>query len=164
MTGALALLNDRPGGLSIVHQAGEEEWQSVANAYADMKRKAEIRPFLHDMGARYDWADVVVSRSGAGAVSEIAANGRAAVLIPYPYAAGGHQRMNAMWLVRKGGALLIEEREEDAAERLAETLCSFRDDRTLLREMALRSRQAGRQDAAGRVVDVCVELLNEKGE
>lgn len=162
VTAALALPALKDGKLAVVHQTGREDRQSVADAYAAMGLAADVREFIDDMGEQYDWADVVVSRSGAGAVSEISANGRPALFIPYPHAAGGHQQRNARWLVERGGALMIDEGEEGAAARIAGALATFLGDRSRLREMALRSGQAGRKDAARRIVDECVGLLTEK--
>lgn len=163
VTAALALPALTGARLTVVHQAGRDDRRTVAEAYAAMGRRADVREFIEDMGAQYDWADVVVSRSGAGAVSEISANGRPALFIPYPHAAGGHQQRNARWLVERGGALMIEEGEEGAAARLAEALAALWSDRGRLREMALRSRQAGTKDGARRIVDACAGLITKEG-
>lgn len=157
----------RPGvdrsRLAVVHQAGEEDHRSVTEAYEALAFEADVRSFIDDMGRAYDWADVVISRSGAGAVSEIAASGRAALFIPYPHAAGGHQQANARWLAGRGGAVIVDEGEENAAGRVAEELRRFQDDRERLRDMARRSGKAGRKDAAGRIIDECVALVEKEG-
>ena len=163
VTKAMNIMGGEGRELSILHQAGREDCRDVAAAYDAMGVTADVREFIEDMGEHYDWADVVVSRAGAGAVSEIAANGRPALFIPYPHAAGGHQHRNARWLVDRGGAQLIDERERCAAANLAEALRRLKGDRNVIREMARKSRQAGRRDAARLIVDECVELLNKRG-
>src|SRR6266404_4628947 len=89
-----AALADVPG-LSIVHQTGAEAEASVRAAYAAVGIRADVRPFIADMGAAYAAADVVVCRAGATTIAELAALGKPAILVPYPYAADDHQRANA---------------------------------------------------------------------
>jgi len=116
---ALPLLADVSDRLAIVHQTGEADFPEAQAAYA-ASRFADARAvaFIDDMPARLEGADLVVCRSGAGTVFELAAAGRASVLVPYPFAAGAHQDRNAEWMARSGAAIVVPDRELDGA-RLA---------------------------------------------
>jgi UDP-N-acetylglucosamine--N-acetylmuramyl-(pentapeptide) pyrophosphoryl-undecaprenol N-acetylglucosamine transferase len=111
------------------------------------------------MNTRYAWADVVIARAGAGTIAELAANGRPAILVPFPRSAAGHQGANARWLAERGGAMVVEETRTEAPRHLAEALGGLARDRGRLREMAACSRRAGIRGAAARIVSECYELL-----
>jgi UDP-N-acetylglucosamine--N-acetylmuramyl-(pentapeptide) pyrophosphoryl-undecaprenol N-acetylglucosamine transferase len=81
-----------------------------------------VVPFIDDMAGAYDWADVIVSRSGASSVAEISCVNRPTVFVPYPFQQGTHQSDNAMVLVQQGKAVLIEESQPNFPTRLRETL------------------------------------------
>ncbi len=163
VTEALPVLREEDCPVRFLHQSGEEDVEWVAEAYARAGFAAEVRSFLEGMGDRYSWADLVVSRAGAGAVSEIAAAGRPAVFVPYPFAAAGHQRENARWLQERGGAEIVEESDAGAAGALAGLIVKLSQERAELRRMAARSLRAGRRDAAARIVDECQKFLNRQG-
>ena len=110
------------------------------------------------MAQAYDWADLVVCRSGALTVSELAAAGVAAVLVPFPHAVDDHQTRNAEFLVEAGAAVMLPE-QGLTAERLAETLEQLLADRAGLLDMAVRGRAVAVPDSASRVADLCTEYL-----
>ena len=110
-----------PTVLRIVHQTGEAERADVGAAYAASQREAEVLAFLDDMPTRFAEADLVVSRSGATTCAELAAAGRAAILVPFALAADDHQRQNAGALEAAGAARMIEEKDL-TGPGLAETL------------------------------------------
>jgi UDP-N-acetylglucosamine--N-acetylmuramyl-(pentapeptide) pyrophosphoryl-undecaprenol N-acetylglucosamine transferase len=114
------------------------------------------------MGAAYAAADVVVCRAGATTLAELTALGKPAVLVPYPYAADDHQRKNAESLVKRGAATMILDRAL-SAEGLATTIARLRGDPQELAAMSEAARALGRPDAAERVVDVCLELVQKRG-
>jgi UDP-N-acetylglucosamine--N-acetylmuramyl-(pentapeptide) pyrophosphoryl-undecaprenol N-acetylglucosamine transferase len=95
----------------IWHQTGKEKLQTITDLYAEKGVKAQIDGFIDDIGAAYAWADLVISRSGAISVSEIAAAGIAAILVPYPHAANKHQHANARHITSTDGAIIIEQAE-----------------------------------------------------
>ncbi len=159
VAGALPSLAAAGLDLSFVHQSGEPERESVAAAYRAAGLSAEVASFFDMMGERYGAADLVIARAGAGTIAEIAANGRPAILIPYPHAAGDHQRVNARWLADRGGALLVEEQAADAPAELARAISVLAGDRERLRLMAGASAAVGVRDAAARIVDECRRLL-----
>jgi UDP-N-acetylglucosamine--N-acetylmuramyl-(pentapeptide) pyrophosphoryl-undecaprenol N-acetylglucosamine transferase len=94
----------------VVHQCGERWTDEVRERYRSVRLSSRVRvvPFIDDMPSALGSADLVIARSGASAVSEICAVGRPSVLIPYPFAAGNHQRHNALALQRAGAAQLVE--------------------------------------------------------
>jgi UDP-N-acetylglucosamine--N-acetylmuramyl-(pentapeptide) pyrophosphoryl-undecaprenol N-acetylglucosamine transferase len=149
--------------MTFVHQTGAEDRGWVEEAFHKAGIDSQVRTFVDGMGARYGWADLVISRAGAGAVSEVAAAGRPAIFVPFPHATGGHQRKNAMWLVKKCGGRLIEESDPEGPARLAGMLEEFHLNRDRLREMAAKSGGAGRRDAAERIVEECTELVHGQG-
>jgi UDP-N-acetylglucosamine--N-acetylmuramyl-(pentapeptide) pyrophosphoryl-undecaprenol N-acetylglucosamine transferase len=160
VTAALPMLGPSGRDMVFIHQTGVDDRGWVEKAYHEAGIEAEVRTFVDGMGGKYRWADLVVSRAGAGAVSEIAAAGRPAILVPFPHAAGGHQRRNAAWLTGKGGGMLIEESDPEGSKRLAGALAELHGNRTRLRKMAAESSGAGRRDAAARIVEECTELVH----
>jgi UDP-N-acetylglucosamine--N-acetylmuramyl-(pentapeptide) pyrophosphoryl-undecaprenol N-acetylglucosamine transferase len=159
VAGALPALAAVGLAVSFVHQSGETEREAVAAAYRGAGLSAEIAGFFNAMGERYGAADLVIARAGAGTIAEIAANGRPAILIPFPHAAGDHQRVNARWLADRGGALIIEEQAPDAPGELARAIAALAGDRERLRAMAQASAAAGVRNAAARIVDECRRML-----
>jgi UDP-N-acetylglucosamine--N-acetylmuramyl-(pentapeptide) pyrophosphoryl-undecaprenol N-acetylglucosamine transferase len=142
----------------IVHQTGAEDERFVADAYGTYSGPHEVRAFLDDMPARLAAADLVVSRAGATTLSELAAAGRPAVLVPYPFAADDHQRLNAEAVRDAGAALVILDRDLDG-DRLAEAIVSLAADPGRRREMGEAARRLARPDAAERIADVAEALL-----
>lgn len=147
----------------VVHQTGEAELESVRRRYRERGIEADVRPFIDDMAKAYADSDLVVCRAGATTIAELTALGKPAILVPYPYAADDHQRKNAESLVRRGAAMMILDREL-SAENLAATIGGLRDDGARLHAMAEASRALGRPDAAERVVDVCLGVIEGEGE
>ena len=114
-----------------------------------------VLPFVDDFGAALGAADIVVARAG-GSVWEVAAAGRPAVLVPYPYATGDHQRANAQYFVDAGGALVVDDADAQAVvPRLVDELLG---DPRRLRAMGEAMRAAAKPDAAERIADELVEL------
>lgn len=140
---------------SVWHQAGERTL-ALARAAYDRARIGEVRveAFIDDMARAYGWADLVLCRAGAMTVSELAAAGVAAILVPYPHAVDDHQTRNAQYLVQRRAALLIAP-GEFGERRLAECLEGLLDDRVRLLEMARAARAAGRPEAARAVAEQC---------
>lgn len=154
---ALALLRpeERP---QVIHQAGERNLQAAQAAYRDSKVDGDVRAFIDDMAGMYGWADLVICRAGALTVSELAAVGVAALLVPFPAAVDDHQTHNAQFLVNAGAAILIQEREL-TPQRLADALhnlCS--QGRAHLLQMAQQARARAIIDADVRIADECLRL------
>ena len=156
---ALALLS--PGlSVEVRHQAGKGWMNETTEAYHTAGRDAAVTEFISDMADAYAWADVVVCRSGALTVSELAAAGLAAVLVPFPHAVDDHQTRNAEFLVEAGAAVLIPETTLDARS-LATRLESLLTNRPGLVSMAEKARSVAVSDSAERVASLCREYLPE---
>jgi len=116
---ALPMLRERIENLRIIHQTGERDLAETQSAYQRAGADAEVSKFIQDMPSYFARADVVVCRSGASTVGEIAAAGKPAIFVPFPRAADDHQKVNAQALERAGAAVLLEEAQL-TGERLAE--------------------------------------------
>ncbi len=139
------------------HQAGERWYEACRQSYADAGVAAQVTAFIDDMAEAYAWADLAVCRSGALTVSELAAAGLGAVLVPFPAAVDDHQTYNARYLVRAGAAVLMADREL-TAERLAAELERLCADRTRLIDMAGKARSLARVDATEQLAAACLGL------
>jgi UDP-N-acetylglucosamine--N-acetylmuramyl-(pentapeptide) pyrophosphoryl-undecaprenol N-acetylglucosamine transferase len=146
MPRALALMPNaaRP---EVRHQAGERGFEEARQAYAQAGVLAHVEPFIEDMASAYGWADLVVCRAGAITVSELAAAGLGAILVPFPAAVDDHQTHNARFLTETGAAVLIADRDLEA-ERLCAELTRLTADRGQLLEMARRARSRALPNAA----------------
>jgi UDP-N-acetylglucosamine--N-acetylmuramyl-(pentapeptide) pyrophosphoryl-undecaprenol N-acetylglucosamine transferase len=140
------------------HQAGERWLEEGRASYARAGVRADVRPFIEDMAEGYAWADLVICRSGALTVSELAAAGIGAVLVPYPGAVDDHQAHNAQYLVRASAAVVIADREL-TAERLAGELERLCTGRGKLLAMAERARQLATPRAADELAESCLALM-----
>jgi len=161
MAGALGHLEPLAGRLEIVHQTGPSQLETVQQAYAGSRfAGSRVVPYLDGMAAEMATADLVVSRAGAMTVGELAAVGRAAVLVPFAAAANNHQEFNARVLEAGGGAVVITE-SELSAERLAEAIRSMAGDRGRLETMGAAQREMATPDAARRIVDL-IDEINRK--
>lgn len=151
---ALALLP--PGSVEVLHQSGPRLHEACARAYAGRGLAARVEPFVEDMAGAYAWADLALCRAGALTLAELAAAGLGAILVPYPHAVDDHQSLNARWLEACGAALVVQQRELDAAglARLLEPLLGARE---RLVEMAERARARALPRATETVAALCLE-------
>lgn len=156
-----------PGFLHVIHQSGKGQDQAVREAYRRLgvQFPVDVLPFINDMPAALGAADLVIARSGAGALAEMCAVGRPSILIPYPYASGDHQFHNAQALVR-GGAAVCVRNDEASAERLQHEIEALLRDVELLPKMAERALSFGKPDAAKKVAEDLLTLggLSGSGE
>jgi UDP-N-acetylglucosamine--N-acetylmuramyl-(pentapeptide) pyrophosphoryl-undecaprenol N-acetylglucosamine transferase len=151
---AIAKLNEAERArLSVVQQARAEDADKVRAAYAELGIEAEIAPFFDDMAERMAAAHLVISRSGASTVSEVAVIGRPALLVPYPYALDHDQAANAATLAAAGGAE-VHPQSTLSTERLAELIGGLMNDPQRLAAMATAARTAGHPDATRLLADL----------
>jgi UDP-N-acetylglucosamine--N-acetylmuramyl-(pentapeptide) pyrophosphoryl-undecaprenol N-acetylglucosamine transferase len=145
----------------IVHQAGRDRDAEVQAAYdnAGLKSGVKVVPFLEEVAQQMATADVIVARAGAVTVAEIAAIGRASVLVPFPHAADDHQAKNAMALAELGGSVCIRQEAADASRIATELEGILGDDERRIR-MASAARDHGRPHAAE---DIARDLLGLAG-
>lgn len=159
MVDAAARLAEPPG-LRVVHQTGRDDEKWVAEAYRAAGVPATVKPFFDDMAERYRQADLIVCRAGATTVAEITVLGRAAVFVPFPFAADDHQTRNAQALVDAGAAQMIRQAELNGTV-LTEAIEACMRDRTRLNEMAAKAHALGRPEAAMTIVKDLYELMEE---
>ena len=157
----LPLLRDWNGRPEILHQTGEEDFLQVQQGYRDAGFDPEqVTPFIDDMATAYADASLVLCRAGATTLAELAVCGRAAILIPFPYAAGDHQAANAKALENVGAAISVPQ-SELVPESLALLLKNLWADRETLQSMADQGRKLGFPGAAGRILGECRRILGE---
>lgn len=154
---AIQILSSYPA-IEIRHQAGAKHVDETLEAYAAAGVDAEVQPFITDMAAAYAWADLVICRSGALTVAELAAAGVASVLVPYLYAVDDHQFRNAEYLSLAKAAIILPQASLDP-QRLADVLESLISDRGVLLSMANAARELAFPDAAEKVVEACNEWV-----
>jgi UDP-N-acetylglucosamine--N-acetylmuramyl-(pentapeptide) pyrophosphoryl-undecaprenol N-acetylglucosamine transferase len=138
--------------LAITHQTGERDLALVREGYERAGLHARVEAFLYEMDREMKLADLVVARAGATTLSELAAAGRPAILVPLPTATDDHQRRNAEAFARAGGAVVIEEKGL-TGERMADEVLALAADQARRAEMGRRSRTLARPDAAERIAD-----------
>ena len=162
MIDALPELAALPAAPRIVHQTGVEDENSVREAYRDYPEgRFEVLPFIDDMAARLGAADLVVCRAGAMTLAELAAAGRPAILVPYPFAADDHQRHNAESVQDAGAAEVILDGDLGGA-RLASCIAGLAADAERRRGMAGAARTLARPDATARIADTVDSLLEAR--
>ncbi|AUB79449.1 undecaprenyldiphospho-muramoylpentapeptide beta-N-acetylglucosaminyltransferase [Spiribacter roseus] len=142
---------------TVLHQAGERSLETARSGYREAAIEADVRAFIDDMAGAYHAADVVICRAGALTVSELAAVGRAAILVPYPYAVDDHQSANARFLVEADAARMIAD-DALSAEGLAAVLRPLLTEPATRARMAANARHVGRPRAAEQVADICLEV------
>ena len=155
MPKAIALIpeNERP---IVVHQSGQKHLETLKNDYQLLKVQAQVVPFIDDMVGAYQQADVVICRSGAMTVAELAASGTASYLIPFPYAVDDHQTSNARYLEKSGAAVLMPQ-SQLTPQLMADWLKNITRDQLSL--MAKKSLLCAKPKATIRVAQVCQELV-----
>jgi UDP-N-acetylglucosamine--N-acetylmuramyl-(pentapeptide) pyrophosphoryl-undecaprenol N-acetylglucosamine transferase len=148
-----ALLNAVPG-LNVLHQSGARHFEQTQAAYAASGAdpgRWQVLPFIGDMPARFAQATLVMARSGASTVAELAAAGKPALLIPFAAAADDHQRRNAEEMVRAGAALMLDEPDLDLPGKLLTALTSLLKNPEGLDAMAAAARTQAHPGAAQRI-------------
>lgn len=155
---ALEIIHERGRDPTVIHQSGKGNYPELVEEYRARGLAGDVVPFIENMAEAYQKADIVVSRAGAGTISELAALGKPSVLIPYPHAANNHQEVNARVLVAARGAEMILEKDL-SPQVLANTILKYMDDRGALVDMAKAARAMGRRDAARIIVDHLGDMM-----
>lgn len=156
---AIARLPEKARPL-ITHQCGKRHFEVTREAYQQHAVEANVAPFIGDMAAAYEQADIVIARSGALTVSELTACGRPSLLVPYPYAIDDHQAANARWLSDNDAATLYRENDVDA-EKVAEWVWSMSQNRPRLQAQADNARKIAMVGAVDLVADQCEALAQQ---
>ena len=139
----------------VIHQTGLKNIESAKTFYIETGVEARVEAFIDDMPSAYQWADLVICRSGAMTVFELAAAGIASILIPYPYAVDDHQTANAYYL-EQAGAAVIKQQHELTVDWLVEIINDFSANRKKLLDMAVAARKLAIPDSAKNIADACL--------
>jgi UDP-N-acetylglucosamine--N-acetylmuramyl-(pentapeptide) pyrophosphoryl-undecaprenol N-acetylglucosamine transferase len=160
--GAAALNDNVPEAIaltganfSIRHQTGEAQCAQTQAHYQRLGLQADVTPFIQNMAAAYQWADVAICRAGAMTLSELSAAGLPAILVPYPFAIDDHQTANARYLSEAGAALLLPQNEL-TPQRLAEHLHALIQSPSRLQTMSAQAKSLAKPEAAKQVADICL--------
>jgi UDP-N-acetylglucosamine--N-acetylmuramyl-(pentapeptide) pyrophosphoryl-undecaprenol N-acetylglucosamine transferase len=145
--------------LNLVHQTGEADVELVGSAYREMSFPAQVVPFIDNMPAVLQRADLVIARAGAMTVTDVSLAARPAIFVPYPFHKDLQQLHNARVLEKIGGAVIVRD-DERLASNLARELELLAGDREQLVEMGLRAHQEARPDAASRIARICFEIVD----
>lgn len=160
MTAALPHLESLRDTLFITHQTGEADFERVRRAYVDAGwgERSDVRRYIDDMVAEFADTDLIICRAGATTSAELVAAGKAAIMIPFPFAADDHQRKNAEALQTAGAARMILQ-QELTGERLAKEISTLARTPEEITRMEEASRKLARGDAAATTVDLMEELI-----
>jgi UDP-N-acetylglucosamine--N-acetylmuramyl-(pentapeptide) pyrophosphoryl-undecaprenol N-acetylglucosamine transferase len=140
-----------------IHQTGSSMYAALAREFGETGLSGDVSEFIPDMPAAFAQADLVVCRSGAGAVSELAAAGKPSMLIPFPFAADQHQLKNAEAFERAGAARMSLDKDWNG-QRLFELVSELYQDRAQLKAMSEAARKLGYPGAALRAAEILVEV------
>lgn len=158
---ALTLLHEQGMQVAVTHQTGDADAAMVEEAYSAIYPSATVVPFIDDIAAALDAADLIIARAGAMTVSEVALAGRAAIFVPYPFHRDRQQEHNARVLVRIGGAVMIPD-DAKLGENLARALRHLSARRECIQEMGHRAHEIAIADAAQRIVHLCFEIADSQ--
>jgi UDP-N-acetylglucosamine--N-acetylmuramyl-(pentapeptide) pyrophosphoryl-undecaprenol N-acetylglucosamine transferase len=168
MIRCLPELQRQAPGIRILHQTGERDYDDAVAAYcrfneSGLTEPAEFFKFIEDMPAAFARADLLVCRSGASTVAEIAAAGKPAIFVPFPRAADDHQRVNAEALARSGAAVVVEESKLEGVW-LAETIAALIGDAQRLKSMSDAARGLSHPNAARDIAAMAARVAGIDGE
>jgi UDP-N-acetylglucosamine--N-acetylmuramyl-(pentapeptide) pyrophosphoryl-undecaprenol N-acetylglucosamine transferase len=159
---ALVYLEPFKGSIQFLHQTGERDYEEMKEIYHSRGFRGTVIPFAYDMADAYAVSDLVIVRAGATTLAEIAACGRAAILVPYPYAAANHQEINARKLWDIGAAQLILDRDLNG-KSLADMIKFLFEDPDVIGDMERTVKSLSSLDAARKIMDLMMGLLKKKG-
>ena len=141
--------------ITVIHQSGSKHYNDLINNYKKLNVEVDIIDIIHDMDKKYEWADLIIARSGALTVTEICEVGIASILIPYPYAVDNHQLFNAKIIEEKKGGYIIK--QESMENDLMSLLIKITRKECL--NMATNIRSKKRQNASQEILKHCMKVL-----
>jgi len=156
VTDALPHLHEIQNELKIIHQTGEKDLIEVSQQYKNYAMDAHVVPFIMNMAEQYNASDLLICRAGATSIAEITACGKAAILIPFPFAVNDHQTKNAEVLAHSKAAMLIHEKNL-SGQVLAEIIEQLYWNPHVIKEMAENSSRLGNRKAASDIVDALIK-------
>lgn len=158
---ALNYIEDLRQNIQFIHQTGTKDFNALRESYRRLDFKAYVAQFIYEMSDAYSAADLIICRAGATTLAELTAIGRAAILIPYPYSAGGHQEANARKLADMGAAKIILDKELNG-ESLSKTIRELYANANLRKEMQKMSMALGKVDAGEKIVNIMLNIMKKK--
>ena len=162
MRNSLPFLADWKDHLRFIHQTGEQQLEQTRSAYAQGGFTADVRAFFENFHEQYGAADLIIARAGATTVAEVKAAGRAAVLVPFPFAADDHQTKNAAAMVEENAAVMIANADL-RGDQLATTIRSLLSDLNRLTEIEQNARRLAVLDAEKQIVDLAEHAIRRHG-
>jgi len=151
--------------IHIWHQTGKGKQEQVLSAYNQgqfSNEQVRVTEFITDIASAYQWADIVICRAGALTVSELAMAAKPAIFVPLPHAVDDHQTKNAQYLVARGGAIVIKQKEftsDGLAKKLKDLFNDKQDDKPILNIMAQAAYAAADVNATSKVAQICQQLI-----
>lgn len=157
---SIGLFNANKDKLRIVHQSGRNDERKVKEAYTSAEFEHEVKAFLDDMPQRLADADLVISRAGAGAISEICAVGRGAVYVPFPGASDDHQTKNGVEMEKAGAGIVVDDKDFNAEKAVA-LIKDFLADTEKAEEMGRQAKAKSVPGSAEKIADHLFEMVRE---
>ena len=160
---SLVYLDQFKDNIQFLHQTGEKDFETVKEIYSSKGFKGTVLPFAYEMADAYAVADLIISRAGATTLAELTACGKAAILVPYPHAAGNHQEINARKLWDVCAAQMILDRELNG-KTMADMIRYLLEDPEAIGEMERTCQSLGSFEATNKILDLIMGLLKKKGD
>jgi len=134
--------------VSVIHQARSENVERLKSCYSSNGVKAEVTPFIDDIAKAFSWSDIIITRTGAGATSDLLVVNRPSILVPFPFAQGNHQLANAKIIEKTGKGIIVEE-GESFVERLKAALSQLLDPKVFRKMKELPSKSSSLKASEG---------------
>ncbi|MCB1215171.1 MAG: undecaprenyldiphospho-muramoylpentapeptide beta-N-acetylglucosaminyltransferase [Deltaproteobacteria bacterium] len=155
MIASLDLLKDFQGSLHFIHQTGKKDYERVKAAYEKAGFSHEVYDFIQEVGPSYEKTNLAIARAGAGTITELRLYGIPAILVPYPYAADDHQRLNALDMTEHGAAEMVLN-QNLSPELLAEKIKYYLSSPSALEQMGLMALKQAKPMAAKKILEYCL--------
>jgi len=149
--------------LKIIHQSGKGNQQATIEEYKKVSCDVEVLEFIENMAEHLCWADVVICRSGASSVAEIAAVGLSAIFVPFPFAVDDHQYFNALWLSDNNAGIIIRDKELGTMES-KKTIVNLLSSKNKIISMGIQAKKIAYLNAAENIADECDSSIKKTFE
>ena len=146
--------------IEVMHQTGEHDYDKICEMYKENGFSADVVPFIQDMAKAYEWADLVIGRSGAMTVSELSAIGMPSILIPYPHAMDNHQLFNARFLEKKKATVIINDKDLKSSH-FSETIERIFLEDGILQDMGEAAFDETFVNACQNITQFCYEMIEK---
>ena len=157
---ALYILNKEGRKVDVIHQTGEIGYEAIRDRYRELGLKARIMAFIEDISSFFRETDLVICRAGASTLFELSASGTPSILIPYPYATDQHQKKNALFLAKLGGAEVICQ-EELTGQRLADIIKKYMDHPEELKKMEKNVKLLSHPESARVIATYMLQMIGK---